>query len=948
MSLTEEIRKRIINDKTLLYFMEHLYEAVFCRDFSGKIVYWNKGAEEFYGYLSGEILGKSISMIKPENYPVEMPFVDERIKRGEQIKDRETMRIDKNGNIINVLSTIIPLEEKGQFIAAIHLEKNITIKKNESHEKRFRKILESFPDIIFELDKDFNILWANKTALELEPLAIGQKCYQIYAGLKNPCDGCAIVNAVKKGETQQSVTHHKAFRSEEKYWENLAIPVKDNYANVTSIIEVSRDITTRKLAERELLRTKERLELSMKAGNVAWWIWDCPSGVVEYDKRKAEMAGYSYEEFPKNVYKITELIHPDDYEKTMQVMTDHLKGKIPEYRIDYRLKTKQNDYVWFHDRGKIIERKEDGTPLKLSGAVIDITKRKAVEEKLRTTLEKQKKIDESLKIAKEQAEEANKAKSDFLANMSHEIRTPLNGIVGFTELLQKTTLTKSQKRYMDHVHNSATALLDIINDILDFSKIEAGKLEINFERTDLNELISNSLDVIKFKVREKNIKLKQKIDKKIPPFIITDPIRLRQILTNLLSNASKFTESGEIFISVECLDCVEEESKVHLRFSVRDTGIGISPENQKKVFQSFSQADYSTTKKYGGTGLGLTITNNLLKLMGSQLHLESVLNEGSVFSFELIAKTAETVDKKTSEMIEKKPEPLQKQVELLHTIQLDAFQTQPVRILIAEDNEVNMELTEIIIKDVFRSINAKAELEDSVHIIKAENGKEAVEKSLSEIPEIIFLDIQMPFKNGYQVAQEIRKQSSKNLKPHIIALTAAAVKGEREKCMHAGMDEYLTKPVAYESIKGVLSNYLHDLHQAETQTEVDDGLQIEKEEILKGNKKQLVHFNSEVLKAVFKEDSKMFHHILNIGKKSLVEERKRLINCFSKKDMSGVKKSAHKIKGMASNLRFELLQQQAEQLENATEENTHAESIQHLYQNLIAETKLLEKIVGRI
>ena len=945
MSLTEDIRKRIINDKTLLYFMDHLYKVAFCRDFSGTIVYWNKGAEQLYGYLSDEILGKSISKIKPENYPVEMPFVDERIKRGEQIKGMETMRIDKHGNMINVLSTIIPLEEKGDFIAAIHLEKNITIKKSESHEKRFRKILESFPDNIFELDRDFNILWANKAALELEPLAIGQKCYQAYAGLKKPCDGCAIVNAVEKGGTQQSVTHHHAFQSEERYWENLAIPVKDSYGNITSIIEVSRDITTRKLAERELLRTKERLELSMKAGNVAWWIWDYPSGLVEYDKRKAEMAGYTYEEFPKNVYKITELIHPDDYDKTMQVMTDHLKGKIPEYRIDYRLKTKQNDYVWFHDRGKVIERKEDGTPLKLSGAVIDITKRKEVEEKLRTTLEKQKKIDESLKIAKEQAEEANKAKSDFLANMSHEIRTPLNGIVGFTELLQKTNLTKSQKRYMDHVHNSATALLDIINDILDFSKIEAGKLEINFEKTDLNELISNSLDVIKFKVRDKNIKLKQKIDKKIPPFILTDPIRLRQILTNLLSNASKFTESGEIFISVECLDCALAESKAHLRFSVRDTGIGISAENQKRVFLSFSQADYSTTKKYGGTGLGLTITNNLLNLMGSQLHLESELNTGSVFSFELKVNTAETDDKKADEMVEKKHEPIHKQDELLQTLQLDAFQTHPVRIMIAEDNEVNMELTEIIIKDVFKTINTKADFEESVYIIKAENGEKAIEQYVSETPEIVFLDIQMPLKNGYQVAQEIRKKQDKIIKPYIIALTAAAVKGEREKCLHAGMDEYLTKPVIYGTVKGVLCDYLDDLHQVETKNAEYEGLQRQNEAESESEKKQLMHFNSEVLKAVFKEDLNMFHHILAIGKKSLVEERAKLIKYFGEKDMTEVKKSAHKIKGMALNLRFELLHQQAEQLENAAEGNASAESIQILYQNLIEETKQLEVMI---
>ena len=579
MGVLEKIRKRITGDFTLLHLMEHTDQAVFCRDFAGTIVYWNKEAEALYGYSNEEMIGQSVSMIKPVNYPLQMPFIDERVKQGEEFKDLETTRVNKNGRIMNVSSTIVPLEENGKFVAAIHLEKNITNKKTETHEKRFRKILESFPDIIFELDEDFNIIWANKVALDIEPLAIGRKCYQAFVGEEKPCAGCAIVNALKTGETQQSVTHHKEFQNGEKYWENVAIPVKNAYGNISSIIEVSRDITTRKLAESELLKTKERLELSMKAGNVAWWIWDCESGFVEYDKRKAEMAGYSYEEFPKNVYQITDLIHPEDYEKTMKIMTDHLEGKLSEYRIDYRLKTKQNDYVWFHDRGKVIERDEDGKPLRLSGAVIDISKRKEVEEKLRRSLERQKEFDKSLKLAKEQAEEANRAKSDFLANMSHEIRTPLNGIIGFTEILKRANLTKAQKRYMDHVHNSATALMDIINDILDFSKIEAGKLELNFEKTDLNELISNSLDVIKFKVREKNIRLIKRIDKKVPGFVLTDPIRLRQILTNLLSNASKFTENGKITISVKCQHCLKKETMIHLRFSVEDTGIGISQIN---------------------------------------------------------------------------------------------------------------------------------------------------------------------------------------------------------------------------------------------------------------------------------------------------------------------------------------------------------------------------------
>lgn len=943
MSKEECIRRRIVNDITLKSIIDHSETAVFCRDFLGTVIYWNKGAEILYGYLSNEIEGKSVSLIKPSQYPLEMPFVDERVKQGGVIKEVETMRKDKKGNTIAVLSSIVPLEVNGEYIAAIHYEKNITPEKNASHEKRFRKILESFPDVIFELDNDFRVIWANRVALEIEPLAIGKKCFEAFVNLQQPCDGCAIVKALETGVSQQSLTHHDEFQHEEKFWENLAIPVKDTYGNITSIIEVSRDVTTKKLAEKELLKTKERLELAMEAGNVAWWIWDYSSGYVEYDKRKAQMAGYSYEEFPKNVYQITELIHPEDYDRTMKVMSEHLKGIIPEYRIDYRLKTKQGDYVWFHDRGKVIERQEDGKPLKLSGAVIDITKRKQVEEKLRATLEKQKKIDESLQLAKTQAEEASRAKSEFLANMSHEIRTPLNGIVGFTELLQKTDLSRSQRRYMDHVHNSATALLDIINDILDFSKIEAGKLELNYEITDLNELISNSLDVIQYKTREKEVELIKEVDDGIPPYVLTDPVRLRQILTNLLSNAAKFTEKGTIIISVKPVRWLRETSRVQLLFSVKDTGIGISHENQKKVFQSFSQADHSTTKKYGGTGLGLSITNNLLKLMGSRIKLESHLGKGSLFSFvldlEIVKANAEFVA--SSRMF---GEGSQKRRSMDDGIGLDirSFKMNPVKVMIVEDNEVNMELTEMILNDIFEN----SLKEKTITIIKASNGQEAVEKYLKESPEIIFLDIQMPIKNGYQVAREIRENDQDHKRVFIVALTAAAVKGEREKCLEAGMDDYLTKPVAADDIKKTLRDYLLKNECKKTLSSSTDQV-VEKKSNDEPSKQimPITHFNKELLETAFGGDLQMYHHILNLGKSSLSSEAEKLTHHFLTGKIDSISKTAHKIKGMALNLRFEQLQQLSEILEIKALEGQSIAFLQSSYVNVKEEIDFLLRLL---
>ena len=545
----------------------------------------------------------------------------------------------------------------------------------------------------------------------------------------------------------------------EKKWSYDEIKILQTLANnITSALEKNKNETI-------LYESQEKFRLL--ANNIPGTVYlsniDDKWSKIYINNEIENLTGYSKSEFLENEIHYVDLVHPDDKENVLiaakKLVEEHIK-----MQIVYRIIHKNGHIVWVEEFGDSIKK---GNVINYVGGIFfDITKKKEAEEAL---------------LAKEIAEAANKAKSEFIANMSHEIRTPLNGIIGFTDLLMKTNLKKTQEKHMITVNQSALSLLDIINNILDFSKIEAGKLEIFVEQCEIKEMLNQIIDLISYESNQKNLKLVLIVAPDIPKYLWLDNVRLKQILINLLANAVKFTEKGTIKLAVSVLE-KKNESNTKIRFSVLDSGIGILEENWNKIFKAFSQEDNSTTRKFGGTGLGLSISNQLLALMNSNLQLESKIDVGSIFYFDLDLKTCNLPTSEEPKVII----PNENRIDLV--IKKNEG-LKKLKIMIVEDNKINMLLIKTIIKNLF----------NEARIFEFFNGIDAVEQFENIKPDIVFMDIQMPIMNGYEATRAIRNfESGKNIP--IIAVTAGVEKDEKIKCIEAGMNDYISKPIT----KGII------------------------------------------------------------------------------------------------------------------------------------------------
>ena len=385
-----------------------------------------------------------------------------------------------------------------------------------------------------------------------------------------------------------------------------------------------------------------------------------------------------------------------------------------------------------------------------------------------------------LNKAKKRAESANEAKSSFLANMSHEIRTPLSSIIGIAELLLNERIPENVKEYVVTMKTASNSLLGIINDILDFSKIEASKLVLENQRFDLNELLKNQIAVFRESARNKNIALHLSLSPETPTTLNGDAVRLGQILANLISNALKFTEQGEVSVTAELIE--EKDSNVWIEFTVTDTGIGIAAEDIDRLFESFTQADSSTSRKYGGSGLGLAISYRLAKLMGGSFRVESHPGKGSSFAF-------------TAKLIKEDGSSLQQSP--LADKGASGKQSKSISILLVDDNLINQKVMARLLEN------------ESYRVSLASNGREAIAKIQHEAFDIVLMDMQMPEMTGIDATRIIREEMGLTELP-IVALTANAMKEDMEKCLAAGMNDFISKPMDPADVKALIAEWVRD------------------------------------------------------------------------------------------------------------------------------------------
>ncbi len=631
-----------------------------------------------------------------------------------------------------------------------------------------------------------------------------------------------------------------------------------------------------KSIERELFKSELKYRSLIEQLTDAIYFTSTEGKFLEFNKATVQLLGYSYEELKKLRVEET-YANPEDRENFKQIIAENKEV------IDYELKLKKKD-------GELIDclitsairYDAAGAAVGYQGIIRDITFRKRAE---------------ALQRAKDLAEQANKFKAEFLANMSHEIRTPINAIVGMVHLLHQTPLSDKQIEYLHAIDTSAVSLLELINDILDFSKIEAGKLQLEEKFFSIKQAVKDLVSTIQFKAIEKNIGLILQLDDAIPEAVTGDQLRLNQILLNLISNAIKFTPNGEITVTVKLIDVLDSRARIY--FSVKDTGIGISQEKLSTIFESFTQANADTTRIYGGTGLGLAIVKKLVDMLQGAIMVKSRLGEGSEFIFEIDFKVIAELN-------------------ALESVQTGRASILPdvgtCKLLLADDHPINQLVTSELLKLTW----------PKMQIDIANNGREAYEMVKKGNYDIVLMDVQMPEMNGLDATAKIRKLSGSVAKIPILAFTAYATTGEAEKCIDAGMDDYVSKPVSPE----VLAKKIADLLEKsgyQFSIEVSSNLPLH----------HLDAINLEYFDALTVGDTGLKIRLMSIMLDETPAELALLKEYGANKNYEGIRSIAHKMKSSLQYMGLDETFEMVKSIEAAAKEKSDIKVIQEKINTVI-------------